>query len=148
MTGRGCHYVAPTAGVVDEVTAVDTWSSRTNLGAARGGLSVSIVGDDGVRYYGSHLEKIAAGIVPGARVTAGQLLGLVGNSGDAAGIHPHVHFGMSWPTAHGIWWVRRGWVSPYRFLRAWQSHVGLSPSAAVAAAHKAAGDNPKCQVYC
>jgi len=49
LTGRGCLFVAPVAGRVDEVGLTDTWNGRTNLGAARGGLFVSIVGDDGVR---------------------------------------------------------------------------------------------------
>ena len=61
------------AGTVDEVTYKDTWSSSTNRGADRGGLSVSVVGSDGVRYYGSHLERIATGIRPGVPVRVGTL---------------------------------------------------------------------------
>src|SRR5439155_20955716 len=34
----------------------------------------------------------APGLKSGARVTAGQLVGFVGDSGDADGIHPHLHF--------------------------------------------------------
>jgi peptidoglycan LD-endopeptidase LytH len=37
----------------------------------------------------------------------GELMALVGTSGDAAGTAPHVHFGISWPTEAGIWWVRQ-----------------------------------------
>jgi len=44
-------YTFPVAGVVDEVNSVDKWSGKTNLGADRGGLSISIIGDDGLRYY-------------------------------------------------------------------------------------------------
>ncbi|MCU1678763.1 MAG: peptidase [Frankiales bacterium] len=148
FAARNCHYVAPTAGVVDEVTTVNKWSSGTNKGADRGGLSVSIVGDDGVRYYGSHLTSVAAGIGPGVRVGRGQLLGYVGDTGSARGTGTHLHFGISWPTPAGYWWVRRGWVSPYTYLNAWKSGVGKSPSAAVAAAETAAGDYSKCHRYC
>jgi murein DD-endopeptidase MepM/ murein hydrolase activator NlpD len=148
FAARGCHFVAATAGTVDEVGFTDKWKSSTNRGADRGGLFVSIVGDDGVRYYGSHLSAIAAGIAPGTRVNAGDLLGLVGNSGDARGIATHVHYGFSWPTSPGIWWVRRGWISPYKYLTSWQAGVGRSPSSAIAAAHAAAGDTPKCKVDC
>jgi peptidoglycan LD-endopeptidase LytH len=55
---KGCAFVAPIAGVIDEVNAVDKWRGKTNLGADRGGLSISLIGDDGNRYYGSHLSKI------------------------------------------------------------------------------------------
>ena len=58
----GCAFVAPIGGVVQDVSRKDRWSGRTNLGQDRGGLSVSIIGDDGVRYYGSHLSKVEAGI--------------------------------------------------------------------------------------
>src|SRR4051812_10890597 len=75
MAPRGCSVVAVTNGRVDEVSYTDTWNSKKNDGATRGGLSISIVGDDGVRYYGSHLESIANGIAPGTRVHAGQLIG-------------------------------------------------------------------------
>ena len=86
FAAKGCSVVAPVSGYVDEVSLVDTWSSSTNLGAARGGLSFSIIGNDGVRYYGSHLSAIQPGIRPGVRVVVGQLIGKVGNSGDARGI--------------------------------------------------------------
>ena len=55
---KGCAFVSPIAGVVDEIVLVDKWSGKTNLGADRGGLSVSIIGDDGVRYYGSHFLRL------------------------------------------------------------------------------------------
>ena len=102
---KGCAFVAPISGVVDEIVAKDNWNGKTNLGQDRGGLSVSIIGDDGVRYYGSHLSKIETSTVVGLRVTAGTKLGEVGSSGSAKGTAPHLHFGISWPTEKNIWWV-------------------------------------------
>jgi len=148
FTKKGCRFVAVVAGRVDEVTYVDRWSPSHNGGALRGGRSVSIVGDDGVRYYGSHLLKIAAGIKPGVRVHSGQLLGFIDNSGDARYTPTHVHFGISWPTRHGIWWVRRGMVWPQKYLQAWRNHQNLSPAAAVRRMHARMGTVPRCTAEC
>jgi peptidoglycan LD-endopeptidase LytH len=149
FAGRGCTFVAPVAGRIDEVTRTDTWSPASNRGADRGGRSVSLVGVDGVRYYGSHLEAVAAGVVPGLRVRAGRPLGRIGNSGSARVTAPHLHFGISWPTRPGIWWVRRGMVQPARYLDAWRAGDDLSPAGAVRAARAEAGrEVPACQAYC
>jgi murein DD-endopeptidase MepM/ murein hydrolase activator NlpD len=102
-----------------------------------------MIGDDGVRYYGSHFSKIYSKIVPGYRVEAGDLLALVGTSGDAAGLAPHVHFGISWPTKAGIWWVRRGEIYPWKYLDAWKAGKDLSPAKEVLAKLKKVGPVPK-----
>ncbi|HWD80593.1 MAG TPA: M23 family metallopeptidase [Kribbella sp.] len=148
FTKVGCKFVAPVAGRVDEVTRVDRWNPKTNLGADRGGLSVSIVGVDGVRYYGSHLSSIAAGIKPGVRVRAGQLLGRTGKTGSARYTTPHLHFGISWPTGKNVWWIRRGAVAPQRFLNSWHAGGQLSPTAAVALAKRRYGVDRGCRAYC
>jgi murein DD-endopeptidase MepM/ murein hydrolase activator NlpD len=148
FTQKGCSFVAVTSGTVDEVSYTDRWDPRVDSGASRGGRSVSIVGDDGVRYYGSHLMRIAAGIRPGARVRAGQLLGLIDNSGDAKYTATHVHFGLSWPTRHGLWWVRRGEVWPQRYLAAWRAGRNLSPAGEVRATERRLGREPRCQAEC
>jgi len=130
---KGCAFVAPITGVIDEVNTVDKWSGKTNKGADRGGLSVSVIGDDGNRYYGSHLSKIEANIVTGLRVATGEKLGEIGSSGSAKGTKPHLHFGISYPTEKGIWWVRRGVglekgkTSPWKYLQAWQVSKDLKP---------------------
>ena len=136
---KGCAFVSPIAGVVDEVNTVDKWSGKTNLGADRGGLSISILGDDGLRYYGSHLSKIEANIVPGYKVATGEKLGEIGSTGSARGTKPHLHFGISYPTEKGIWWVRRGVglekgkTSPWKYLQAWQAGKDLKPKLTVPA---------------
>jgi murein DD-endopeptidase MepM/ murein hydrolase activator NlpD len=136
---KGCVFVAPIAGVVDEVNTEDKWSGKTNKGADRGGLSISIIGDDGNRYYGSHLSKIEANIVPGYKVATGEKLGEIGSSGSAKGTKPHLHFGISYPTEKGIWWVRRGVglekgkTSPWKYLQAWQVGKDLKPKVVIPA---------------
>lgn len=144
LAKKGCKVVAATSGVIDEVNRLDRWSGKTNLGADRGGLSVSIIGDDGVRYYGSHLSSIVASIQPGVRVTAGQLLGKVGATGSARGTSPHLHFGISWPTPSqsDVWWVRRGEILPWKYLDAWKKGNDLSPASEVAAKLAKLGEIP------
>lgn len=146
FAARGCRVVSPVTGVVDEVSVVDRWDPRTNRGADRGGLSFSVVGADGVRYYGSHLATVL--LRPGQRVAAGQGVGTVGSTGSARGTAPHLHFGISWPTRHGVWWVRRGEVHPWRYLDSWRAGGSRSPAAAVAARHRELGDVPRCSAAC
>jgi peptidoglycan LD-endopeptidase LytH len=129
----GTAVVAPTVGRIDEVSRTDTWDPAVNDGATRGGLSVSLVGDDGVRYYGSHLASIHPEIQPGVRVQAGQPLGTVGRTGSARSTPCHLHFGISPPCGHGDWQVRRGVVAPWPYLDAWQTGEHLSAVDAVRA---------------
>jgi peptidoglycan LD-endopeptidase LytH len=126
------RVVAPTSGVVLEVSRRDRWRPGRDNPATRGGRSVSLRGVDDVRYYGSHLRAVAAGIHAGRRVRAGTLLGRVGQTGNARGVGCHLHFGLS-PVCAGTgdWWIRRGTVRPFRFLRAWEHHRNLSPRHAV-----------------
>ena len=130
---KGCAFVSPIAGVIDEVVLVDKWSGKTNKGEDRGGLSVSIIGDDGNRYYGSHLSQVETNVVPGVRVATGEKLGEVGATGSAKGTSPHLHFGISYPTEKGVWWVKRGVglengkTSPWKYLQAWQMGKDLKP---------------------
>ena len=142
LTKAGCKFVAPIDGVVDEVNRVDLWKSPPNLGIDRGGLYVSIIGIDGVRYYGSHLRTIPASIQPGVVVKAGRLLGTVGSTGSARGTAPHLHFGISWPTPADIWWVRRGEVLPWKYLDAWRKGKDLSPVKEVATRKAKRGEIP------
>ena len=144
LAKKGCKFVSPVNGVIDEVNRVDNWSGKTNLGIDRGGLYVSIIGDDGVRYYGSHLSSVVASIQPGVVVKAGRILGKIGSSGSARGTAPHLHFGISWPTPTqpNVWWVRRGVVLPFKYLDAWKAGKDLSPVKDVAAAQMKYGEIP------
>jgi murein DD-endopeptidase MepM/ murein hydrolase activator NlpD len=55
----------------------------------RGGLHYYLHGDNGVLYYGSHLATFVGGA---RRVRAGETIGTVGDSGNARGGPPHLHF--------------------------------------------------------
>ena len=127
LAKAGCKFVAPISGVVDEVNREDRWRKPPNNGIDRGGLSVSIIGSDGVRYYGSHLKWIPKNIQPGLAVKVGQVLGSVGSTGSARGTAPHLHFGISWPTPPDTWWIRRGEVLPWRYLDSWKNGKDRSP---------------------
>nr|WP_296073422.1 M23 family metallopeptidase [uncultured Actinoplanes sp.] len=128
----GEPVVATTSGVVLEISLRDIYVEGSPDGPNNGGLSVSLLGDDGVRYYGSHLSKVQNGIKAGVRVKAGQQLGKVGHTGNASGVC-HLHYGISPPCAKvGDWKVRRGVVWPYTYLTSWRKGGQKSPVAEVA----------------
>lgn len=143
LAKKGCKYVAVTSGVIDEIRKVDTYNYKKPTPITKGGIYVSFIGDDGVRYYGSHLKKVAEGIEIGVRVEVGTVLGNVGDTGDARGTAPHVHFGISWPTTkRDIWWVRRGEVFPWRYLDKWKVGNDRSPAAEIKALLAKKGEIP------
>ncbi|MEN3273696.1 MAG: peptidoglycan LD-endopeptidase LytH, partial [Actinomycetota bacterium] len=57
-----------------------------------GGLSVYDVQPDGTYWYMAHLDSTAAGLVEGASVKTGDVVGFVGDSGNARGGPTHLHF--------------------------------------------------------
>ncbi len=134
----GTDFVSPTDGTVDHVSRADRWDAAVDDPATRGGLSVAIVGEDGVRYYGSHLREIAPDVKRGRRMRVGENLGEVGNSGNARGIAPHLHFGISHPTFSTDWEVRRGEISPFGYLNGWRKGRGMTPDVTGA-------DLPRCK---
>ncbi|MEU6738516.1 M23 family metallopeptidase [Streptosporangium sandarakinum] len=146
---KGCSFVSPVNGVVDEVNVKNRWTASTDRGADREGRFVTVVGDDGVRYLGGHLERVAPGIVPGRRVTAGQILGQVGNSGNARSTASNLYFAISWKTDPSLWWVRRGMVNPWNYLDAWlNGNRTLSPRDEMAAVRNRTGAAPRCTTLC
>jgi murein DD-endopeptidase MepM/ murein hydrolase activator NlpD len=111
-------------GTVDEVVA-NTWDPDVDDPATRGGTAVSIIGDDGVRYYLAHFQLVDPAITPGARVVAGDRLGEMGDTGRTSACH--VHFGLSLPCDNREWWVRRGVIWPDQYLSSWRDGGNLSP---------------------
>ncbi len=71
-----------------------------------GGISYYLDGDDGNTYFGTHLDSLSG--ASGA-VEQGQVLGYVGNSGNASGGPTHLHFEVH-PGGGGA-------VNPYPTLR-------------------------------
>lgn len=65
----------------------------------------------GTTFYYAHLDSYAPAAQEGASVSRGTLLGYVGDSGDAKGTSPHVHFEIH-PGGGGP-------VRPYPIVAAW-----------------------------
>jgi len=57
-----------------------------------GGISLWLDADNGTSYYYAHLSGYANGLSDGSRVNAGQVIAYNGDSGNAVGGIPHVHF--------------------------------------------------------
>lgn len=128
--GCGSPLVAPVDGVVLELSRVDLWATGGGP-ETRGGLYLSILGSDGVRYYMAHFATIEEALAPGVAITAGQLVGTMGRTGRAGACH--LHFALS-PVCPGPdWWVRRGAIWPQPYLRDWQQGLPTSPAAETAA---------------
>lgn len=55
-----------------------------------GGLSINLIDGDGHRYYYAHLSAVS--VSNGQQVSAGQVIGANGNSGNARSTPPHLHW--------------------------------------------------------
>lgn len=61
----------------------------------KGGHCIWLTTESGASFYYAHLERWAAGLFEGMEVRAGDLLGFVGNTGNAISTPPHLHFGIN-----------------------------------------------------
>ena len=110
-----------TPAIAVEGGRVEFWTTSANAGCM-----LYLHGDSGTTYEYIHLNNdltmkndnrgkcvagvaYAKGLKNGARVTAGQQIGYVGDSGDANGLHAHLHFEMH-PNGGAA-------VDPYPFLQ-------------------------------
>ena len=78
FVSRGTPVRAPVGGTVEFVTGTI------------GGRQFRLMGNDGVTYIGTHMDRFGKD----GSVRAGETIGYVGNTGNAVGTRPHLHFGM------------------------------------------------------
>jgi murein DD-endopeptidase MepM/ murein hydrolase activator NlpD len=67
----------------------------------------------GFRYFYAHLSDFAAAAYNGADVHAGEVIGFMGNTGDAEPTPPHLHFEVHMPDG--------AVVDPYPYLQKWDA---------------------------
>ena len=77
-----------------------------------GGNRLWLTDGAGNQFYYAHMSGYAPGAVNGARVRAGEVIGFVGNTGQAITTPPHLHFEIH-PGGGDS-------VNPYPYLIAWQ----------------------------
>jgi murein DD-endopeptidase MepM/ murein hydrolase activator NlpD len=138
--GQGAHEgndiladrKAPVVAV--EAGKIVFWTTSANAGCM-----LYLYGKSGTTYLYIHLNNdvtmkndnrgkciagmsYAPGLTDGQEVKAGELIGFVGDSGDANGIHPHLHFEVHPGGGQA--------VSPYRYLKAAMplAAVGTEPA--------------------
>ena len=88
-THEGQDIMAPQGTPV--VTPTDAVVTRTGDGSGSG-LYVRTANPGGESFVYMHLSRIAEGITPGKILVRGDILGYVGNTGNASGAAPHLHF--------------------------------------------------------
>jgi peptidoglycan LD-endopeptidase LytH len=76
----------------EPVLAFTDGSIARHTNGGLGGISVYLQGDDGNLYYYTHLQRIDANGAVGRRVQGGEVIAYNGDSGNARGGAPHVHF--------------------------------------------------------
>ncbi len=125
MADKGVPVVAAASGTVRFVN----WSSNPEDLNPERCCSLVIRHDDGWQSWYIHLDNdtpgtddgqrwgIVDGLLPGSRVEAGDLVGWVGDSGNAEDTPPHLHFELRAP--NGVV------VNPYRALLAAQGRSGV-----------------------
>ena len=89
-----------------------------------------VYADTGDQFFYAHLSAFSPNAVDHTRVKAGELLGYVGNTGDAEPTPPHLHFEIH-PDGGKA-------VDPHPFLVVWQKRMG-----ATAVRHRRAPRRPR-----
>jgi peptidoglycan LD-endopeptidase LytH len=117
--------------------AAESGRVKFHTGSGRAGCMLYLYADSGWKYLYVHLNNdltngndnrggcvqgvaFPKGLKDGQRVLAGQPVGLVGDSGDANGIEPHLHFEMHVPGGRA--------VAPYPYLRAARKLLFYAPT--------------------
>ncbi len=105
-THAGVDIFAPRGTAVRSTTRGLVVSVREG---GMGGKQVWVIGPAHERHYYAHLQDWAAGLRAGRVVEAGERLGSVGDTGNARGTPPHLHYGI---------YGRGGAYDPLPLLRA------------------------------
>lgn len=100
MAPRGTKVLSATEGLIADLR-------DNNLG----GKVIWIMGPAGSWHYYAHLDGHKRGLKIGDYVKKGELIGYVGNTGNARHTAPHLHYGI-YLNGKG-----RGAVNPYPYLR-------------------------------
>ena len=100
MAPKGTKVFSATEGLVGSL-------KQNNLG----GKVIWILGPGGAWHYYAHLDGIKRGLSEGDYVKKGELIGYVGNTGNARHTASHLHYGL-YLSGRG-----RGAVNPYPYLR-------------------------------
>lgn len=70
----------------------------------KGGIMIYQLDESGrFYYYYAHLARYADGLFEGKQIKRGEVIGYVGDTGNAGAGNFHLHFGISKPTAPGRW---------------------------------------------
>ena len=100
LAPRGTKVYSTTDGLVADLR-------NNNLG----GKVIWILGPAGTWHYYAHLDDHKRGLNVGDYIKKGDLIGYVGNTGNARYTSPHLHYGL-YLDGKG-----RGAVNPYSYLR-------------------------------
>lgn len=84
FAARGTQVVAVADGIISYIGE-----------QPKGGYSLWLTTEAGTSFYYAHLDRWAPGIYEGMEVRSGELLGFVGNTGNALTTPPHLHFGIN-----------------------------------------------------
>jgi murein DD-endopeptidase MepM/ murein hydrolase activator NlpD len=114
FAAKGTPLLAVTDGTLHQVG----WNTL-------GGQRLWLEADDGtVSFYYAHLDAFAPIAHDGAHVKAGDVIGFMGDSGDAAGTPYHLHFEVHPTALESLGYD--GVIDPYPLLLAWQ-HLKDAP---------------------
>lgn len=87
-THEGIDIMAPRGTPVRP--AAPGYVTRVNPDA----ISVTIIGNGGIRYFYTHFDALPDELAEGQWVNTDTIIGFVGNTGNAAATTPHLHFGV------------------------------------------------------
>ena len=105
MAPAGTPVVAAAPGTVEKL-----------FYSERGGITAYVRSTDRRRiFYYAHLDRYAPGLVEGTELDAGDPIGLVGATGNAASDAPHLHFAVM-EMAEGEGWWEGEPINPYPLL--------------------------------